>query len=127
VSRDIGHGVAGNSRPEPALPRLRLDKWLWHARFFKTRSLASRFVGQARLRLDGRVVDKPSVAVSEGATLTFALGDRVRIVRVLRLGARRGPPAEARLLYADLGAPPPAAIEPSNAASVVLAPVRSTG
>lgn len=105
----------------PARARLRLDKWLWHARFFKTRSLAARYVEQARMRLDGRVVERCSTPVAAGDVLTFALGDGVRVVRVLALGERRGPPAEARTLYLDLGAGADAAAA-SNVAAVILAP-----
>jgi ribosome-associated heat shock protein Hsp15 len=81
---------------------MRLDKWLWHARFFKSRTLASRFVEQTRPRLDGRVVDKPHAAVTAGAVLTLALGPRVRVVRVVALGERRGPAIEARTLYEEI-------------------------
>ena len=91
---------------DPAPQRLRLDKWLWHARFFKTRSIAARYVSTARLRLDGRVVEKASTTVAPGATLTFALGDRIRVIRVRELGTRRGPAAEARGLYDDLSPTP---------------------
>ena len=45
---------------------LRIDKWLWHARFFKSRSLATRFVEKSRCRIDGRVVDKPHATVAPG-------------------------------------------------------------
>lgn len=90
--------------------RLRLDKWLWHARFFKTRSLAARFIEGARLRIDGRVIDKAAAAVVPGATLTFALHDRIRVVRVVALGTRRGPATEARGLYEDLSPPAPSRV-----------------
>jgi ribosome-associated heat shock protein Hsp15 len=81
---------------------MRLDKWLWHARFFKTRTLAARFVETARCRLDGRVVDKPHATVAPGMVLTFALGPRVRVVRIRALGERRGPSPEARALYDEI-------------------------
>ena len=45
---------------------MRLDKWLWHARFFKTRSLATTYIEKARCRIDGRVTDKPHAAVAPG-------------------------------------------------------------
>lgn len=90
---------------EQPRPSLRLDKYLWHARFFKSRSQAASYVGEGRLRLDGTVVAKPNQAVRVGCVLTFPLGPRIRVVRVLALGARRGPPAEARSLYEDLDAP----------------------
>jgi ribosome-associated heat shock protein Hsp15 len=81
---------------------MRLDKWLWHARFFKSRSLATRFIEKSRCRIDGRVVDKPHAAVAPGMVLTFALGARVRVVRIVALGERRGPAPEARALYDEI-------------------------
>jgi ribosome-associated heat shock protein Hsp15 len=81
---------------------MRLDKWLWHARFFKTRGLASRYVEKARCRVDGRVTDKPHASVAPGMVLTFALGPRVRVVRIRALGERRGPSVEARALYDEI-------------------------
>jgi ribosome-associated heat shock protein Hsp15 len=83
---------------------MRLDKWLWHARFFKTRSLAARYVETARCRIDGRVVDKPHANVAPGMVLTFALGSRVRVVRIVALGERRGPAPEAQALYDEIDA-----------------------
>jgi ribosome-associated heat shock protein Hsp15 len=83
---------------------MRLDKWLWHARFFKTRSLAARYIETARCRIDGRVVDKPHANVAPGMVLTFALGSRVRVVRIVALGARRGPAPEAQALYDEIDA-----------------------
>lgn len=88
-------------------PRIRLDKWLWQARFFKSRSLASTVVGAGKVRVDGVPVSKPARAIGPGAVLTFAQGDRVRVVRVLACGTRRGPAAEAQGLYDDLSPPPP--------------------
>jgi ribosome-associated heat shock protein Hsp15 len=81
---------------------MRLDKWLWHARFFKSRSLATRFVERSRCRIDGRVVDKAHATVAPGMVLTFALGPRVRVVRIVGLGERRGPAPEARALYDEI-------------------------
>jgi ribosome-associated heat shock protein Hsp15 len=81
---------------------LRLDKWLWHARFFKSRSLAAAFCAEGRLRLNRRHVGRASAPVRVGDVLTFPLGNAIRVVRVLALGKRRGPPAEARALYTEL-------------------------
>jgi len=81
---------------------MRLDKWLWQARFFKSRTLATRFIETARCRIDGRTVDKPHAAVSPGMVLTFAAGPKVKVVRIVALGTRRGPPAEARTLYEEI-------------------------
>lgn len=81
---------------------MRLDKWLWQARFFKTRSLATRYIETSRCRIDGRVVDKAHATVTPGMVLTFALGPNVRVVRIVALGERRGPAPEARSLYEEI-------------------------
>lgn len=88
---------------------IRLDKWLWQARFFKTRSLAARTVAGGRVRLNAERIDKPARAVGPGDVLTFPQGARVRVVRVLAPGIRRGPAAEAATLFEDIS--PPAAAE----------------
>ena len=81
---------------------LRLDKWLWFARLAKSRTQAAVFCETRRMRVDGRVIDKPSAQVRPGSILAFADGDAVRIIRVEKLGERRGPYPEARQLYTDL-------------------------
>ena len=83
-------------------PSLRLDKWLWYARFFKTRALATKAIAGGRFRLDGEVMSKPHRAAQPGQVLTFMQGDRVRVIRIVELGSRRGPATEAVLLYEDL-------------------------
>jgi len=83
-------------------PSLRLDKWLWYARFFKTRALATKAIAGGRFRLDGEVMSKPHRAAQPGQVLTFMQGDRVRVIRIVELGSRRGPATEAMLLYEDL-------------------------
>jgi ribosome-associated heat shock protein Hsp15 len=88
---------------------LRLDKWLWQARFFKTRSLAARIVAEGRVRVNAERVTKPACAVAVGDTLTFPQGRAVRVVRIAALGSRRGPAAEAQALYEDLAPPEPPA------------------
>jgi ribosome-associated heat shock protein Hsp15 len=88
-------------------PSLRLDKWLWHARFCKSRTSAQRLCQEGRVRTAGNPVFKSHHPVRAGDVLTFRLGPHVRIVRVLGLGVRRGPPAEARTLYEDLAPPTP--------------------
>ncbi|MES1199141.1 MAG: S4 domain-containing protein [Pseudomonadota bacterium] len=90
--------------------RLRVDVWLWRARFVKTRGEAARLVNEGGVRLiraaQSRALDKPATAVAAGDVLGFPLGGRLRLVRIEALGTRRGPPAEARALYADVGAEP---------------------
>lgn len=85
-----------------ALASIRVDKWLWYARFFKSRSLAAKVVQSRKLRINSVVVTKASAAVKVADVLTFAQGKHIRVVRLLDLGTRRGPAAEARLLYEDL-------------------------
>ena len=83
----------------------RLDKWLWHARFFKTRSLAAQVVGAGKVRVDGVPVSKPSRAIAPGVVLTFPQARTIRVVRVVALADRRGPASEAQQLYEDLTPP----------------------
>ena len=82
---------------------LRLDKWLWQARFFKTRSLAATVANKGRVRINRMLVTKPHYRVRPGDILTFAQGQEIRVVRILALGERRGPAPEARTLYEDIG------------------------
>ncbi|MEN3976732.1 RNA-binding S4 domain-containing protein [Emcibacter sp. SYSU 3D8] len=81
---------------------LRIDKWLWYARFYKSRSLAAKHVQAGEIRVNSQRISKSSVVLKVGDVLTFALGDTVRVVEVAALGDRRGPAPEARLLYHDL-------------------------
>lgn len=85
-------------------PKLRLDKYLWQARFFKGRDLAAEVVTSGHLRLNGQRCLKPGHAVGPGDVLTFPQGNRIRVIRILALGERRGPAPEAQALYADLDA-----------------------
>lgn len=85
---------------------MRVDKWLWHARFAKTRSVAAALV-KSGLRLNGTRIAKPAAQVGPGDVLSFAIGARVRVVKVRDLGTRRGPATEAQALYEDLSPPPP--------------------
>jgi ribosome-associated heat shock protein Hsp15 len=87
---------------EPLDPSQRLDKWLWCARFFKSRGLASKFLAGGRLRLSGKVVNKAHQLIRSGDVLTFPQGPFIRVVKVLYLSERRGPAPEAQLLYEDL-------------------------
>ncbi|MGB3553442.1 MAG: RNA-binding S4 domain-containing protein [Jannaschia sp.] len=86
--------------------RQRLDKWLWQARFFKTRTLAARVVTDGRVRLNGARITKPATGVAPGDTLTFPQGDRIRVVEIGALADRRGPATEAQALYTDHTPPP---------------------
>ena len=83
----------------------RLDKWLWYARFFKSRSLATKFCASGKLRLNEKVVRKAHYGLHVGDVLTFPRGPHIRVVRVVGLGTRRGPAPEAQALYDDLDPP----------------------
>ena len=85
--------------------KLRVDKWLWHARFFKTRTLAAKVVTGGHLRVNSRKIEKSSTCVVAGDVLTFAQEKRIRVIKVIALGTRRGPASEAQLLYEDLSPP----------------------
>ncbi len=99
---------------------LRVDRWLWFARFFKTRSLAARTCAGRTIRVNGAIAAKPNHMIRPGDVLTFPVGRDIRVVRVQALGSRRGPAPEAQALYHDL-APPmaktAAVIDPSAPAA----------
>lgn len=84
---------------------LRLDKWLWQARFFRTRTMATAEVLAGHIRVNGQRSAKPAQPVGIGDTLTFPQGSHIRVVRITGLSQRRGPAGEAQSLYLDLDAP----------------------
>ncbi len=87
-------------------PSVRIDVWLWRARFFKTRTLSGEYVRKSGVRLSHngqtRRVDKPGTAISAGDVVTLARGAHISTVEVLDLGTRRGPASEAASLYRPL-------------------------
>lgn len=85
----------------------RLDRWLWFARFFRSRTTASKFVAAGRLRVNSERVEKAHYGLKIGDVLTFPQGRLIRVIRVAALGTRRGPAPEARQLYEDLEPPAP--------------------
>lgn len=97
----------------------RLDKWLWQARFFKTRTLASKFVSDGQVRIArGETTtraDKPSATVRPGDVIVFTQNERLRIIAILACADRRGPASEAQGLYEDRSPPPPPKGEPRRA------------
>lgn len=96
--------------------RARLDKWLWCARFFRTRVLAQEACGRGAVRVNGNRTVKPHFMVGPGDVLTFSQGSAIRVVRVTALAERRGSARDAAQLYVDLGAgdSPPPAPDPSE-------------
>lgn len=81
---------------------IRLDKWLWQARFFKARSISTKVVTAGHVRLNGVKVKKTSTPIKVGDTLEFLQVETLRIVKLQALGTRRGPSVEAQTLYEDL-------------------------
>ena len=84
-----------------APPALRIDRWLWAARFFKTRSSAAAAVTGGKVRVNGQRT-KPAKAVRAGDRLDVRRGDRRWEVDVLATAERRGPASEAKTLYEEL-------------------------
>lgn len=102
-------GVYGNGTTHTTgmteTDRLRVDKWLWHARFCKSRSVAADLAGSGHLRINKEPCRKPGQAVKVGDVLTFPKGPFIRVIEVVALGTRRGPAVEAQTLYTDLDPP----------------------
>jgi ribosome-associated heat shock protein Hsp15 len=82
--------------------RVRIDKWLWHARFYKSRALASEAAASGLIRLNGARVEKPGIGLKMGDVLTLPRGREVTAVRVTGFALRRGPAREAQALYETL-------------------------
>ena len=82
--------------------KLRLDQWLFRARFFKSRTLAGSACKAGKIRVDGQIIKKASAVVGRGQVLTFPKGDMIRVIHVLDFPGRRGPATEAATFYEDL-------------------------
>ena len=82
---------------------MRIDRFLFFIRLVKSRTLAQGLIDTGYVRLDGKRVEKPSDQVAIGSVIAFPLREKVRALRVLALPTRRGPPAEARACYEELG------------------------
>lgn len=83
----------------------RIDKWLWHARFARTRGAAQKLVTAGHVRVNREKVSSSSRAVRPGDVLTIALPRQVRVITILALAERRGSASEAALLYSEAGGP----------------------
>jgi ribosome-associated heat shock protein Hsp15 len=77
----------------------RIDKWLWHARFYRSRALAQQAALSGLLRLNGARVEKAGHGIKPGDVVTVPQGREIVSVRVLVIAERRGPATEARTLY----------------------------
>lgn len=99
------------------MARARLDKWLWHARFFRTRALAQAACAGGKVRVNAVRTVKAHQLVAPGDVLTFAQGERIRVVRVLGLAERRGGAPEAQTLYEEQPPTPNEALTGRRAAT----------
>ena len=86
------------------MARIRLDKWLWHARFFRTRALAQAACAAGKIRVNSVRTKKAHQRVGPGDVLTLAQGGRIQVVRVRELAERRGDAGDAARLYEDVPA-----------------------
>lgn len=93
--------------------RIRLDKWLWFARFAKSRAQAQELIARAQVHCNGALVAKPATEVEPGDVLAIVLGPVRRTVTVAAIGLRRGPASEAKALYAE--PEPPFRLSPKDA------------
>lgn len=85
----------------------RIDKWLWHARFFKTRSIAQKQVATGKIRVDREKISSPSRKVSAGNVLTITRERDIKIIEILGIADKRGSYSVAQLLYKDMSPPKP--------------------
>lgn len=103
----------------------RLDQWLWFARITKSRTLAQSLITRGKVRVNRIKIDKPSTLVKPGDVLTVVVGRAVRSLEISAIGVRRGPAAEARLLFNDLAMVPPPALSSQRTPQNVSRPGRS--
>ncbi len=80
----------------------RLDKWLWCARFMRARADCAALVAQGSIRINRQATDKPHAKLRPGDVLTLPVRGDVRVVRILALASRRGPPSEAATLFEEM-------------------------
>lgn len=81
---------------------IRLDKWLWQARFFKTRAIAAKIITAGHLRLNDTKVSKSATPIKIGDVLVFPQAKVLKTINIVALGTRRGPAPEAQALYDDM-------------------------
>ena len=82
--------------------KIRLDTWLWYARFYKSRSLSSKAILNGKLRINSNKITKPATKVKTNDVLTLNYVNEIRIIKIQSLGSRRGPASEAQSLYKEL-------------------------
>jgi ribosome-associated heat shock protein Hsp15 len=102
----LSDGSGARSKADRRVGERRLDQWLWFARLAKSRSLAARLCAAGAVLVNGGAARKASHMVRAGDAIVVPQGARQRAVRVLALGTRRGPSAEAQMLYEETALPP---------------------
>lgn len=101
----------------------RLDKWLWFARVAKSRTLSAALVTGGKVRVNRAKVDKPAYVLKPGDVVTVSVGPKVRVLRMVAAGTRRGPAAEAQGLFEELTP----RVEPQPGEASAAAAVREPG
>ncbi len=96
--------------------KIRLDTWLWYARFYKSRNLSSKAISSGKIRINSNKITKPAAKVKTHDVLTLNYVNEIRLVQVQSLGSRRGPASEAQSLYIELTG---SRIETSNVKSTI--------
>lgn len=82
--------------------KIRLDTWLWYARFYKSRSLSSKAISSGKIRINSNKITKPAAKVKTHDVLTLNYVNEIRLIQVQSIGSRRGPASEAQSLYIEL-------------------------
>ena len=132
-SRRSRTSEANETRDSGAPESQRVDKWIWYARVVKTRGLAAELVTTGKVRVNSEKIARTSTTLKVGDVVTLSVRGRIRVLKVLSPGTRRGPAAEAQGLYEDLSPPTrPAGAAPSdtdadNAVHDQAAPARDPG
>lgn len=103
---DTGGPAPVGPAGDPAMESVRLDKWLWAARAFKTRGLASEACAAGHVKVNGTSA-KAAKTIRRGDELHIKIADDIRIWEVVGLSDRRGPATVARTLYSDKSPPKP--------------------
>ncbi|MCV6546804.1 MAG: RNA-binding S4 domain-containing protein [Cohaesibacter sp.] len=104
---------------QETVAKIRIDKWLWYARVAKTRTLAAKLVTSGHVRVNKEKIVAAKYGLKQGDVLTIARDNRIRVLKLLFLGERRGPALEAQLLYEDLTP----VVEPSSKQAENFKPV----
>ncbi len=115
---------------DPGIESQRIDKWLWHARIVRTRTLATALANSGKIRLDSRRVTRASQTVRCGNIVIAPQGNHVRCLKITGFAKRRVPAAQSILLYEDLApveAQPKSASDTSKNSAAIKSGTRESG